>query len=216
MDRGRRRGARESRLFCHEITGLGRRASGGAKGGTRTLTGVAHWNLNPARLPVPPLSPARRGRRDSIGKSIHGRGRAGPAARGARPAGRPRGRPSGRTSPGPAAAPASGASTRKSRAFGAASRLRAPGGRCQSLAGREVTRSRPVGTGIASIPAHEQQGSDDRRNARAPRLADAYRHPRTARLEPTVGPRVARLLPEGQVFPHSLPGTRSPRPGGAF
>ena len=34
---------------------------GGAKGGTRTLTGVTRWNLNPVRLPVPPLSrtPAR-------------------------------------------------------------------------------------------------------------------------------------------------------------
>ena len=29
---------------------------GGAKGGTRTLTGVTRWNLNPVRLPVPPLS----------------------------------------------------------------------------------------------------------------------------------------------------------------
>ena len=32
------------------------RHGAGAKGGTRTLTGVTHWNLNPARLPVPPLS----------------------------------------------------------------------------------------------------------------------------------------------------------------
>src|SRR5690606_27782847 len=28
----------------------------GAKGGTRTLTGVTRWNLNPVRLPIPPLS----------------------------------------------------------------------------------------------------------------------------------------------------------------
>jgi hypothetical protein len=28
----------------------------GAKGGTRTRTGVTRWNLNPVRLPVPPLS----------------------------------------------------------------------------------------------------------------------------------------------------------------
>jgi|SaaInlStandDraft_5_1057022.scaffolds.fasta_scaffold01398_2 hypothetical protein len=28
----------------------------GAKGETRTLTGYPHWNLNPARLPIPPLS----------------------------------------------------------------------------------------------------------------------------------------------------------------
>ena len=29
---------------------------GGAKEGTRTLTGVTRWNLNPVRLPIPPLS----------------------------------------------------------------------------------------------------------------------------------------------------------------
>jgi hypothetical protein len=29
---------------------------GGAKGETRTLTGLAHWHLKPARLPIPPLS----------------------------------------------------------------------------------------------------------------------------------------------------------------
>ena len=28
----------------------------GAKEGTRTLTGVTRWNLNPVRLPIPPLS----------------------------------------------------------------------------------------------------------------------------------------------------------------
>jgi hypothetical protein len=28
----------------------------GAKGGTRTRTGVTRWNLNPVRLPIPPLS----------------------------------------------------------------------------------------------------------------------------------------------------------------
>ncbi len=58
--------------------GMARR--GGAKGGTRTLTGVTRWNLNPVRLPVPPLSrtPARRAgdRADSIGKSSLKRGRA--------------------------------------------------------------------------------------------------------------------------------------------
>ncbi len=38
-----------------------------ARGGTRTPTGDAHWILNPARLPIPPLSqttrPARTSRR---------------------------------------------------------------------------------------------------------------------------------------------------------
>jgi hypothetical protein len=28
----------------------------GAKEGTRTRTGVTRWNLNPVRLPIPPLS----------------------------------------------------------------------------------------------------------------------------------------------------------------
>lgn len=32
------------------------KARNGAKEGTRTLTGVTRWNLNPVRLPVPPLS----------------------------------------------------------------------------------------------------------------------------------------------------------------
>lgn len=31
-------------------------AGRGAKGGTRTRTGVTRWNLNPVRLPIPPLS----------------------------------------------------------------------------------------------------------------------------------------------------------------
>jgi hypothetical protein len=35
----------------------GRRFGGGASGGTRTPTGRwAHWDLNPARLPIPPRS----------------------------------------------------------------------------------------------------------------------------------------------------------------
>jgi hypothetical protein len=34
----------------------GARRGRGAKGGTRTLTGVTRWNLNPVRLPIPPLS----------------------------------------------------------------------------------------------------------------------------------------------------------------
>src|SRR5262245_52430965 len=32
----------------------------GAKGGTRTPTAFGHWILSPARLPIPPLSPAVR------------------------------------------------------------------------------------------------------------------------------------------------------------
>ncbi len=64
-------GAVKRRMFEPELfeppkrkAGLGKTFShlapppGGAKGGTRTPT-VAHWILNPARLPIPPPSPSR-------------------------------------------------------------------------------------------------------------------------------------------------------------